>query len=101
MLDLTPLVQAVISLVAVLVTAFLIPWLKRKLSAERQAELADWIAVAVSAAEQIYSGPGRGAEKKEYVLAFLESKGYRLDASGVLDSINALIEAAVYGLKNP
>ena len=44
----------------------------------------------------IYTGTGRGQEKKEYVLAFLNSKGYKLDT----ESIDNMIEAAVLKLQS-
>lgn len=43
----------------------------------------------------IYNGTGRGAEKKTYVLNYLNEKGYKLD----LDTIDNLIESAVLELK--
>lgn len=54
------------------------------------------MSVAVTAAEQIYVGSGRGSEKKQYVLEFLNSKGFTVDTN-VLDN---LIESAVYAMKN-
>ena len=45
--------------------------------------------------EMIYNGAGRGAEKKAYVLEYLNSKGYKLDS----DTIDKLIESAVLELK--
>jgi hypothetical protein len=48
-----------------------------------------WVTVAVEAAEQIYTGSGRGAEKKAYVIDFLTEKGFKIDA----DSLDKLIEA--------
>lgn len=39
-------------------------------------------------------GPGRGAEKKAYVLKFLNDRGYTVD----MDAIENLVEAAVYEL---
>ena len=50
-----------------------------------------WVRIAVSAAEQIYNGPGKGAEKKEYVQSFLQSKGYKVD----FDTLDTLIESEV------
>lgn len=100
MMDLTSILQAVIGVVAVLITVYVIPWLKRKLTAEQQAELAGWVSIAVAAAEQLYNGQGRGAEKKEYVMSFLRSKGYTVDVGAMADAIDALIEAAVYELKS-
>jgi hypothetical protein len=45
----------------------------------------------VAAAEQIYTGPGKGAEKKSYVLALLNERGFTYNKS----SIDALIESSV------
>ena len=46
------------------------------------------------AAEQLYTGSGRGAEKKAYVVEFLNSKGFKIDA----ETLDKLIEAAVFNL---
>ena len=94
MIDLTALVQAVIALIAAVISAFVIPWLKRKISAEKLAEVSTWVEIAVEAAEQLYEGSGRGAEKKEYVIQFLQQKGYTVD----MTAIENMIEAAVYTL---
>ena len=50
--------------------------------------------IAVSAAEQIYTGSGRGEEKKAYVLEWLRSHGVTVDD----EKLDAMIEAAVYEL---
>lgn len=94
MIDLTTIMEAVITLIIAVVSAFVIPWLKRKISAEKLAEISEWVQIAVTAAEQIYNGPGRGEEKKAYVLKFLTDKGYTVDMA----AIENLIEAAVYKL---
>lgn len=94
MTDLTTIMEAVITLIIAVVSAFVIPWLKRRISAEKLAEISEWVQIAVTAAEQIYNGPGRGEEKKAYVLKFLTDKGYTVDMA----AIENLIEAAVYEL---
>ena len=43
MTDLTHILNAVIALLAALVTAFVIPWLKRKTSAQEREELLRWV----------------------------------------------------------
>ena len=95
MIDLTPIANAIIALIAALVSAFLIPYLKSKISAAQLAELQKWAIIAVEAAEMIYKGAGRGTEKKEHVWNFLASKGYSLDT----DSLDKIIESAVLNLK--
>lgn len=93
-IDITPVMEAVVALVAAIITAFVIPWLKGKIDAVKLEKIALWVEVAVEAAEQLYEGSGRGAEKKSYVVEFLNSKGYTLDP----DSLDKLIEAAVFNL---
>ena len=92
-IDYTELLQAIITLLATIITTFVIPLIRKKLSAEKTEELKKWVGVAVKAAEQIY-GSKTGTEKKEYVVAFLASKGIVFD----VDEVNAMIEAEVYKL---
>lgn len=94
MTDLTPIVNAVITLIAAIVTTFLIPWIKSKIDAAKLAQIVEWVGIAVRAAEQIYNESGMGEKKKQYVLNFLADKGFTLDPN----SINAMIEAAVKNL---
>ena len=94
--DITPIVQAVFALVGVLITSLLIPWIRSKTTAEQQEEIKQWVKIAVAAAEQIFVGQGRGEEKKQWVLEFLSKYNLKVD----LDAIDALIEAAVWELKN-
>lgn len=95
MIDLTPVVNAVIALITAVVSAFLIPWIKEKIEAEKLEKVMGWVTIAVEAAEQIYRESGMGAKKKAYVLDFLAKKGITLD----VDSIDAMIESAVLDLK--
>ena len=94
MTDLTPIVNAVITLIAAIVTTFLIPWIKSKIDAAKLAQIVEWVGIAVRAAEQIYNESGMGEKKKQYVLDFLADKGFTIDPN----SINAMIEAAVKNL---
>ncbi len=94
MIDLTPIMEAIIALVVAVITAFVIPWLKGKIDADKLEQIKLWVTVAVEAAEQLYNGTGRGEEKKAYVVKFLQEKGFTLDS----DSLDKLIEAAVFNL---
>ena len=95
MVDLTPIITAVLTLIFSLITTFLIPYIKTKVSAEQFATIKLWVQVAVQAAEMLYVGSGRGEEKKKYVIEFLNSKGFTLNA----EEIENLIESAVLELK--
>ena len=85
-IDLTDIIQAIIALLAALVTYKLVPWIKNRTTAEQQALLSATTKTLVYAAEQLY-GAGRGAEKLDYVAAELEKRGFTAD--------RAAIEAAV------
>ena len=91
--DITPIIEIVVAILSALVTTFLIPYIKKKLSAEKLAELQKWVGIAVEAAEMVY-GSKTGKEKYEYVVSFLLSKGFTIDT----EEISALIEAEVYKL---
>ena len=95
MVALTPIITTVLTLIFSLITAFLIPYIKTKVSAEQFATIKLWVQVAVQAAEMLYVGSGRGEEKKKYVIEFLNSKGFTLNA----EEIENLIESAVLELK--
>lgn len=90
-MDITPVVNAVIALAAAVVTAFVIPWVKSKTTAAQREEIEAWVRIAVTAAEQIYSGAGKGKEKKKYVLDFLAEKNLKIDE----ESVDLMIESAV------
>ena len=94
-MNITPIIQAVFALLSAIITCFLIPLLREKFSADRLTTIRTWVRIAVHAAEQLFVGSGRGAEKKAYVAAFLDGKGFRVD----MDDLNNMIEAAVLDLK--
>lgn len=92
--DITDLIKAFFALISVALTTFLIPYIKSRTSAQQQEQIIAWVKLAVAAAEQIYTGSGRGKEKKEYVLKWLKNHGLTMDD----ETIDAMIEAAVHEL---
>lgn len=85
-IDLTPILQAVIGLLAALVTYKLVPWIKARTTTEQQAFLNATVKTLVFAAEQLY-GAGKGEDKLDYVVSELHERGFTVD--------RAAIEAAV------
>lgn len=82
MIDLTPILQAVIALAAALITAFVVPWIKSKTTLEQRELLLSVITSLVYAAEQIY-GAGKGDEKLAYVVEQLEERGLTVDVAAI------------------
>ena len=86
-INLTPIFQAIIALLAALITYRLIPWIKARTTNEQQATMKVLVRTLVFAAEQMY-GAGAGKDKLEWVQYQLKMAGYDIDV--------AEIEAAVY-----
>lgn len=93
MTDLTPVINAVIALIAAIITAFVAPWIRSKTTEQDRMELLKWVDIAVAAAQQLYNQLD-GAKRKEYVLDFLREKGFDVSDR----SVDAAIEAAVLRL---
>ena len=93
MTDITSILQAAIALIAALLSAFLIPWLRRNTTAKEREDLLKWVSIAVQAAQQMYYQL-EGPERKNYVRSFLTEQGFDVDDQAV----DAAIEAAVLEL---
>lgn len=97
-MNITEIISFVLTLIAVLVSAFVIPYLKTKLSEAQRKRIMEYVSVAVMAAEKLFpnvDGEKMGKEKLEYVANFLETKGIYFDVDDVSDEIRVMIEGAV------
>lgn len=88
--DVTPVVEALIGLCAVFITAVVIPYVKAKYSNEDITEFMSWVKIGVMAAEQLYDST-KGEQKKSYVLDFLAEKGYKISELEVENAIEAAV----------
>jgi len=93
--DLTQIIVALFALLSAIITAVVVPLIRSKTTAAQQDLIAYWVSVAVSAAEMLFTGGGRGEEKLNYVIEQLADKGLNVDEQ----TLRALIEAAVLELK--
>lgn len=91
-IDLTPIIEAAITIIAALVARYLVPWLKEKWTGVKYDNYMEVVKTLVTAAEGIFTGVGRGQEKLEWVKKQLNEKGYDVDI--------AAIEALVKSLYN-
>lgn len=89
-IDLTPIFQAVVALLAAIITFRVIPWIKARTNEKQQANLLAAARSAVFAAEQIY-GANNGDLKLDYALDLLEDRGYHLDR----DILRSVVEDCV------
>lgn len=100
-MDITPILELVIKLVATLVTLFLIPKIKdllaAKVSESDQKKIIRWAELAVQAAEEAErAGLIDKKAKYQYAKEFLEARGVTFDA----DTMQALIDSVVWDLFN-
>lgn len=90
MLDFTPLAEALITLAAMAITVFLIPWLRERYGTETLEKARSWVQIAVYAAEKLY-GAGHGAEKLAYAEQVLAQHKIKLDTA----TLTAMIDAEI------
>lgn len=92
LIDLTPIVEALIGVLAAVITVYLIPWIKSKTTATQLSHIRSCVEVAVYAAEKLY-GAGKGEEKLAYAQKILEEKfNITLDMSKLKTMIDATIK---------
>ena len=96
-MNITPILNAVIALAAAIVSAFIIPWVKKKAKACDLEALESWTRIAVSAAEQLYTCT-QGVEKKAYVLKYLSAKGYNINTEDIENAVEAAVIKLHYEL---
>jgi uncharacterized alpha/beta hydrolase family protein len=103
--NLTPLLQAVISLCASLITAFLIPWIHAKFTSEQRQRISAVYQTIVYAAEQLY-GAGHGDEKLKWAVEQLEKRGLTVDRPTIEAEVKklqglgyAILDGATDGVK--
>jgi hypothetical protein len=91
-IDLTPICEAIIALLAAVITMYLIPWIKSKTNEQQQAYIHAAVKVAVYAAEKFY-GAGNGDMKLAYAQRILEDNySIKLDAHKLGAAVNAAIK---------
>lgn len=89
-INLTPIIQALIGLLAAFLTYRIIPMIKAKTTNAQREQIAAAIRIAVFAAEQVY-GAGHGPEKMDYAIRYLHDKGYDVDEREVEAAVGRYI----------
>lgn len=92
-MDYTKIIVSIIALLCALAEAFLIPWIRERVSADKLRKLEQYARIGVTAAEQLFATE-QWQEKKRYVQMFLDIKGYKIETT----EVDAAIEAAVLSL---
>ena len=86
--------KLLIMVTVLVLTRFVVPWLKAKTSNETMQAVLDWTVQAVLAAEQAHQAQ-TGAERKYIVTEFIKNILIQKNISLSDEELNTLIEAAV------
>ena len=86
--------KLLIMVTVLVLTRFVVPWLKAKTQNETMQAVLDWTMQAVLAAEQAHQAQ-TGAERKYIVTEFIKSILIQKNISLSDEELNTLIEAAV------
>ena len=88
------ILSLVLTIIGLVVTYYVVPILRRKVSDEKLSIIEMWVNIAVAAAEQMKVAGllPDGQEKKDFVLKFIKDKGITITDK----ELDALIEAAVF-----
>ena len=89
-MDITSILEAVIALTAAVITAFLLPWLSGKTTAQEREDLLGWVDIAVAAAQQLYHQCS-GQQRLDYALSVLEERGFNVEEGAVVDAVEAAV----------
>jgi len=97
--NLFKIIIALIPIIGIIITGFVIPLLMAKLGNEKLTTISTWATYAVKCAEMIFIGEKQGEEKKQYVFDFLMDMFNKKKIVITKEQLNVLIEAAVKELK--
>lgn len=95
----TKVTECALTVIVLLVSAYLIPWLKTKINDEKLKELEKFCEQAVRAAEQLYT-PEEYKLKKAYVLSLINEQIEKLGLGLNEAEIDAIIEGIVNYVKH-
>ena len=93
------IILALIPIIGAIITGFVIPFIKEKIGAEKLAKYKHWANLAVRAAEMLWTESGKGSDKKQYVVDFLNKMFNKNKVVITEQQIEVLVESAVKEMK--
>ncbi len=92
--DLFKIIMALIPVFGAIITGFIVPYIKTKISTTQMEEISKWVSKAVQAAETLFDAPKSGEEKREYVINFIDKIFNSKKEIITRDQIRILLEAS-------
>lgn len=93
------LALALITVGAVAISTYLVPYIKGKIGAQTYVNIVNWVGRAVKAAELLFNAPASGEAKRDYVIDFIDKKFNAKKEVISKEDIRVLLEAACEELK--
>lgn len=91
MTNLTPIINALILLIAAILSVYVIPLIKAHVKRKDLDILEKWVTVGVGAAEQLFD-KSEWEKKREYVFEFMREHGYVIDETVINTLENAVLK---------
>ena len=92
------LILLCIPVLGAVITGYILPLIKSKISAAQLNTIAKWVEKAVLAAEMLFDAPKSGKEKREYVIRFVCQMFNSKKEVITEEQIRILLEAALQQL---
>ncbi len=92
--NLFKVIMALIPVFTAVITGFMIPYLKTKISAIQMEEIIKWSNKAVEAAEVLFDAPKSGEAKREYVINFIDKMFNSKKEVITKEQIRVILESA-------
>lgn len=92
--NLFKVIMALIPVFGAIITGFVVPYLKTKISATQIEEIIKWVTKAVQAAEVLFDAPKSGEAKREYVINFIDTMFNSKKEVITKEQIRVLLESA-------
>ena len=83
-----------ISILGVIITRYLVPYLKSQIGLDTASEIEYWVEKAVQAAEVLFDMPQSGDKKREYVISFILNKFNAKKEVITEEQVRILLEAS-------
>ena len=92
--NLFDIIMALIPVCGLIITGFVIPYLKVSIGDKQLLYISQWVKKAVEAAEVLFDAPKSGEEKRQYVIDFIDKMFNSKKVIITKDQIRMLLESA-------
>ena len=90
--------EGIIAILLIVISRYLIPFIKNKIGDDQFTTLAGWVKFAVLRAEQVLTAE-TGEQKKKYVISFIDELLQESKINVTAEQLDVLIESAVKEMK--